>query len=88
MNKLFRLMVVVIALVAFRIGDNGSGCGVLCRQGRCRQDTHRGGQEGLADAKLIVKGPFKTKAEAAAAVKGAKAAPSAKKAIKPPDEGC
>lgn len=39
------------------------------------------------DAKSIVKGPFKTKAEAEEALKASAPAPG-KKPVKPPDEGC
>lgn len=96
MSKLLRLMVVVIALVAFGLATMAVAAEFYVVKDAAGKKLSVVDKK-PADAKLIVKGPFKTKAEGEAALKKiaagsastpAKAAPAKKKAIKPPDEGC
>jgi hypothetical protein len=83
MSKMVRLIVVLVALVAF-------GMATLAVADDFFVVKDASGKISVvdkkpADAKAIVKGPFKTKADAENSMK---AAGSASKPAKPPAEGC
>ncbi len=83
MKKMLRCCIIVAALIAF-----GMATAVIAADFYVVKDA--AGKMMVvdkkpADAKSIVKGPFKTKAEADNAMK---AGGTAKKPIKPPTEGC
>ena len=83
MNKMVKLAVVMVALVAF-------GMATLAVADDFYVVKDAAGKISVvdkkpADEKAIVKGPFKTKADAE---KSMKAAGSASKPAKPPAEGC
>ena len=85
MNKTLKLLVVLVALIAFGVASVAVAAEFYVVKGA-------GGALSVvdkkpADAKSIVKGPFKTMKEAQAAA-APKAAGSAKKPPKLPDEGC
>ncbi len=92
MGRIVRLMVVAIALVAFGLATMAVAAEyyvVKDAAGKALSVTDKK----PADAKMVVKGPFKTKKDAENAVQ--QAAGSASKAqspkkmpVKPPDEGC
>ncbi len=97
MAKIVRLMVVTVALVAFGFATMAVAAEyfvVKDAAGKTLSVTDKK----PADAKLVVKGPFKTKKEADDAMKqiaagsaakpAGKAASTQKKPVKPPDEGC
>ena len=82
MSKVFRIIVVVVALVAF-------GAATIASAAEFYIVKDAAGKMAVvdkkpADAKSVVKGPFKTKEEAEKAMKGEGAA---KKPV-PPAEGC
>lgn len=93
MNKIMRLMVVVVALVAFGFSTMAVAADFFVVKDAAGAKLSVADKK-PADAKLIVKGPFKTKQEADAAMKqiaagsATKAAPPKKRAVQPPDEGC
>ena len=83
MNKMVKLAVILVALVAF-------GMATLAVADDFYVVKDASGKVSVvdkkpADAKAIVKGPFKTKADAENSMK---AAGSASKPAKPPSEGC
>jgi len=83
MNKMLRWVVITVALVCFAMASV-----VVAEDFYVVKDAK--GQTSVmdkkpADAKNLVKGPFKTKAEAEAAIK---AAQTKKKPDVPPAEGC
>ena len=82
MSKAMKLLVVLVALVAFA-ATLALAAEFFVVKGKDGKPAVS--QEKPADAKSILKGPFKTKAEAEKALK---AAGSAKKLPKLPDEGC
>lgn len=88
MVRILRLSVAVIALIAF-----GLATVAIAAEFYVVKDV--AGKLAVADkkpadAKSVVKGPFKTKDEAEKALKEAQAgaAAPAKKPVQPPDEGC
>ncbi|MEJ2719049.1 MAG: hypothetical protein P8182_18275 [Deltaproteobacteria bacterium] len=88
MSKALRLVVVVVALVAFGMATVSVAAEFYVVKGKDGKQAVV--DKKPADAKAIVKGPFKTKAEAmkAAAAKAPKAGAAAKKPLKLPDAGC
>ena len=87
MSKALRLAVVVIALVAFGMAAVAVAADFYVVKGKDGKLAVV--DKKPADAKTIVKGPFKTKADAEKALKEASKAPkSGKKPVKLPDEGC
>ncbi|MDQ7781330.1 MAG: hypothetical protein RDU20_00530 [Desulfomonilaceae bacterium] len=97
MAKIVRLMVVVVALVAFGLATPAVAAEFYVVKDAAGDKLSVTDQK-PADAKLIVKGPFKTKAEADDALKQIaaesaakppeKAASTTKKPVAPPEEGC
>lgn len=90
MSRIVRLMVVVLALVAFGVATVAVAAEfyvVKDAAGKLAVADKK-----PADAKSVVKGPFKTKAEAENALKqaaaGGSAAKPAEQPIRAPDEGC
>jgi len=84
--RIARLMVVVAALIAFGV----AGVVVAADPGEFYVTKDAAGKVSIvdkkpADAKSIVSGPYKTKDEAD---KASKAAGTAKKPVKLPDQGC
>ena len=87
MSKALRLVVVVVALVAFGMATVSLAAEFYVVKGKDGKVAVV--DKKPADAKAIVKGPFKTKQEAEKAVKAApKAGSAAKKPLKLPDAGC
>ncbi len=83
MKKIFRCCIVAVALIAFGMGTLAFAADfyvVKDASGKMMVVDKK-----PADAKSVVKGPFKTKDEADKAMK---AGGSAGKPIKPPTEGC
>lgn len=87
MTKALRLVVVVVALVAFGLATVSMAAEFYVVKGK-------DGKLAVVDkkpddAKSVVKGPFADKAAADKALaEASKAAGAAKKPIKPPSEGC
>jgi hypothetical protein len=89
MRKILRLLVVTVALVAFGLATMALAAEFYVVKGPDGKPAVV--DKKPADDKSILKGPFKTKAEADQALKGLAAGTAtepAKKPIKPPDEGC
>jgi len=97
MTKALRMVVALVAVLAFGMATLAVAAEFYVVKGADGKPAVV--DKKPADAKAVVKGPFKTKAEAdkalkAAAGAAAKAAPppkakgSAKKPVKLPDEGC
>ncbi|MBM3301908.1 MAG: hypothetical protein FJY85_18390 [Deltaproteobacteria bacterium] len=86
MSKICRLLVVAVALVAFGMATMAVAQEFYVVKGPDGKPAVV--DKKPADAASILKGPFKTKAEAEEALKGLAAAQPAKKPVKPPDEGC
>ena len=87
MRKALRLIVVVVALVAFGLASVSLAAEFYVVKGKDGKAAVV--DKKPADAKAIVKGPFKTKQEADKAMKAApKAGSAAKKPLKLPDAGC
>ncbi|MGB6063387.1 MAG: hypothetical protein WBG50_01175 [Desulfomonilaceae bacterium] len=82
MSKIVRLIVVLFALVAFGMATVAVAADFYVVKGAAGKVAVT--DKKPADVKSIVKGPFKTKAEAENAMKAA----SAKKPAMPPAEGC
>ena len=89
MVKIVRVMVVAIALVAFGFATMAAAAGFYVVKDAAGKKLSVTDKK-PADAKMVVKGPFKTKMEAENALKQAagKAASTQKKPVKPPEEGC
>jgi hypothetical protein len=94
MSKALRLVVVVVALVAFGMATVSLAAEFYVVKGTDGKPAVV--DKKPADAKTILKGPFKTKGEAEKALKAAagpapkapKAGSAAKKPLKLPDAGC
>jgi uncharacterized protein YcfJ len=84
MKKALTLLVVIAALAAFGVASVAVAADFYVVKGKGGALTVV--DKKPADAKSVVKGPFKTKKEAQAAIP--KAQGSAKKPAKLPDEGC
>jgi ActR/RegA family two-component response regulator len=88
MNKVLRLMVVAVALVAFGFSTVAVAAEFYVVKAGAKLSVT---DKKPADAKTIVKGPFKTKKEADDAMKQGAAGSATKaktKPVQPPDEGC
>jgi len=83
MGKMVRLTVVLVALVAFSMATLAVADDFYVVKDAAGKASVV--DKKPTDAKAIVKGPFKTKADAE---KSMKAAGSASKPVKPPAEGC
>ncbi len=83
MKKMLRCCIVVTALIAFGMATVAVAADYYVVKDAAGKMTVIDKKPG--DAKSIVKGPFKTKAEADKAMK---AGGKASKPIKPPTEGC
>ncbi len=83
MNKTLRMMVVVCALLAFGLATVAVAADFYVVKDAAGKVSVV--DKKPADAKSVVKGPFKTKSDAEKALK---AASSTKKPAVPPAEGC
>ena len=86
MSKMVKYVVVMVALVAFGMATMAIAAEfyvVKDASGKAMVSDKK-----PADAKMILKGPFKTKTEAEKAMTAGKAAGSAKKPVKLPEAGC
>ncbi len=83
MKKMLRCCIILFALIAFGTATVALAADFYVVKDAAGKMTVV--DKKPADAKSIVKGPFKTKAEAE---KEMKAGGAAKKPIKPPTEGC
>jgi len=91
--KHLKLIVVLVAMIAFvatgfAIAQSGTKAGGEFYIVKGADGKMAVADKKPADAKSVVKGPFKTKKDAEAAMKAAAKAGSASKPAAMPDEGC